>query len=98
MITSKQRAFLRSAANKMDAVLQLGKSGLTPEIAESVNEALEKRELVKITVLNTCAEEPAGLAETLSARTRSDVVQIIGKKIVLYRKSKTKPVIQLPDK
>lgn len=97
MLTSKSRSFLRSVANQTEAVLQIGKAGLTPEVSDSVDEALERRELVKITVLNNCAEEPANLAEVLSGRTRSDIVQVIGKKIVLYRKSKTKPVIELPD-
>ena len=96
MITNKQRAFLRGLANGLDAVLQIGKGGLTPDVTAAVSESLEKRELVKISVLNNCTEDPMAIADALAGRTRSDVVQVIGKKIVLYRPSKTHQAIQLP--
>ena len=89
-MTSKERANWRSKANKLDATMQIGKQGVTPETVTALDEMLEARELVKLTVLPTCNSSPAEAAEMLSGRTRSKVVQVIGKKIVLYRESKTK--------
>ncbi len=96
-MNSRQRAYLKSLAMTMDSVLQIGKSSLTPEITEAVNEALEARELVKIHVLKNCIDDTRMIGETLAERTRSQVVQVIGKKIVLYRESKTKKKIMLPQ-
>ena len=90
MLTSKQRAQLRGMANGIDTVLTIGKDGVSPPLTAAVDEALEARELIKLGVLNNCADDPVSVAEMLSGRTRSDVVQIIGKKIVLYRKNKKK--------
>jgi len=82
-------------ANGLDALLTVGKDGVSPELTAAVDEALEARELVKISVLGNCADEPSAVAEMLSGRTRSDVVQTIGKKVVLYRKNKKKPIINI---
>ena len=71
-----------------DTILRIGKEGLTPEFVKSANEALEARELIKIGVLDNCPDDAKSLAETISERTNSAVVQIIGKKIVLYREGK----------
>ena len=99
MITSKQRAYLKGLAMTMDPILQLGKGGLTPENTASVDEALAARELIKINVLQNCLEDSRQMAETLAERTRSQVVQVIGKKIVLYREGKDdKKKIVLPKK
>ena len=95
MINSRQRAQLRGMVNDMPSITQVGKQGVTPELVESIDEALEARELIKISVLQNCAEDPKAVAEMLSGRTRSDVVQVIGSKIALYRRSKDKPVIIL---
>lgn len=96
-MTSKQRAYLKGLAMKMDPILQLGKSSLTPENTKSVLEALEARELIKINVLQNCADDPKVLAEILAERTHSEVVQVIGKKIVLYKEGKDdKKKIELP--
>jgi len=95
-LTGKQRAYLRKLANPLDAILQLGKNGTAQEFVDAVNDALEARELVKITVLNNCPESPREAAEVLSKRTRSECVQVIGKKIVLYRKNPEDPVIKVP--
>ena len=86
-MTSKQRAYLKGLAMTMDPILQLGKGGLTPETA-AVEEALAARELIKISVLQNCLEDPREMAQVLAERTRSQVVQVIGKKIVLYREGK----------
>ena len=95
-MTSKQRAYLKSLAMKMDPVLQLGKGSVTPENTASVDEALAARELIKISVLNNCMDDPRQIAEMLAERTKSQVVQVIGNKFVLYRAAK-KPVIELPQ-
>ena len=81
----------------MDPILQLGKGGLTPENTASVDEALAARELIKISVLQNCLEDPKEMAQVLAERTHSQVVQVIGKKIVLYREGKKeKKKIELP--
>ena len=95
-MTSKQRAYLRKLANPMDAILQVGKQGAAPELCAALDEALEARELVKVSVLNNCADIPKDVAEELIRQTRSECVQLIGKKIVFYRRSRNKPAIKLP--
>ena len=87
-MTSKQRAYLKGLAMTMDPILQLSKGGLTPENTAAVEEALAARELIKISVLQNCLEDPREMAQVLAERTRSQVVQVIGKKIVLYREGK----------
>ena len=87
-MNSKQRAYLKGLAMTMEPVLQIGKSSLTPEFTEAVSEALEARELIKINVLKNCADDGRELAQMLAERTRSQVVQVIGRKIVLYRPAK----------
>ena len=84
-MTSKQRAYLKSLAMKEDAILQIGKGSISPELTDSVREALEARELVKLSILQNCLDDPREMAELLASRTGSEVVQIIGHKIVLYR-------------
>ena len=96
-MTTKQRAYLKSLAMTMDPVFQIGKSALTPEVTEGVAEVLEARELVKINVLKNCMEHINTIAQTLAERTRSEVVQVIGRKIVLYKESKDKKKIILPE-
>ena len=87
-MTSKQRSYLKSLAMDQSAILQIGKSSLTPEITRSVDEALEARELIKIHVLKNCFDDGSSIAEVLAERTRAEVVQVIGKMIVLYRPAK----------
>jgi len=95
MLTSKQRAFLRGMANGMDAIFQVGKNGVTPELRDTVYHALEARELVKISVLDNNMLGAREAAEMLASRTGAEV-QVIGNKFVLYRAAK-KPVIELPQ-
>ena len=94
-MTSNQRAYLRSLASTMQPIFQVGKAIVTPELTAGIEEALEARELIKITVLKNCMDEPMNVAIKLSERTNSEIVQVIGKKIVLYRPSKTNPKIEL---
>ena len=91
MLTSKQRAYLKSLAQKEEPIVHVGKASLTDENAASIDEALSARELVKVAVLKNCADDPREIADALAVMTRSDVVQVIGKKIVLYREAKDKP-------
>lgn len=96
-MTTKQRAYLKSLAMTMDPIFQIGKNSMTPELTKAVAEALQARELIKISVLKNCADDPRDLADMMAERTKSQVVQVIGKKIVLYKEGKDKnKKIQLP--
>ena len=95
-MTSKQRAYLKGLAMTMDPIFQFVKNSLTPENTAAIAEALEARELIKISVLNNCADDPREIAQMVAERTRSQVVQVIGKKIVLYKESKDNKKIILP--
>lgn len=95
-MTSKQRAYLKSLAASLEPVFQVGKSGFTPEMAEAVNDFFNKNELLKIAVLKNCMENPDDIARMAAERTHSQLVQVIGKKIVLYKPDREKPKIQLP--
>lgn len=95
-MTSKQRAYLKGLAQKLTSVVQIGKGGASPEVVNSADEALAARELIKMTVLDNCFEDIKDIAGIISERTRSEVVQTIGRKIVLYRPNKDKPIIELP--
>ena len=81
----------------MDPIFQIGKASLTPEVIEAVREAIDKRELIKVSVLKNCFDDPKELATVLAERTRSEVVQVIGKKIVLYKQAKENSKITLPN-
>ena len=95
-MTTKQRAFLKGLAMNLDPIFQIGKSSLTPELTEALNEALNKRELIKASVLKNCLDDPREIAAMLGERTHSQVVQVIGRKIVLYKESKEHKKIELP--
>lgn len=95
-MTSKQRAYLKSLANELNPVFQVGKSGLTPEVTEAVTEAFHNRELLKIAVLKNCMDDPKEIAAIIAERTHSQVVQVIGKKIILYKPDPKEPKIVLP--
>ena len=97
-MTSKQRSYLKGLAMTMDPIFQIGRSSVTPEVTSAIAEALEARELIKITVLKNCLDDGRSIAEVLAERTHSEVVQVIGKKIVLYKpaKDESKRKIVLP--
>ncbi|SFR97372.1 ribosome assembly RNA-binding protein YhbY [Anaeromicropila populeti] len=95
-MTSKQRAYLKGLAMNIEPIFQIGKQSLTPEFTSAIAEVLESRELIKISVLKNCVDDPKEIAQILSERTNSQVVQVIGKKIVLYKESKNKKKIELP--
>lgn len=89
-MNSKERANLKAQANSINPIFSIGKSSLTPEITQAISDALEARELVKINVLKNCMDDIKSISEMLAERTQSAVVQVIGNKIVLYRKSRRK--------
>jgi putative RNA-binding protein, yhbY family len=95
-MTSKQRAYLRGLANKIDAIFQVGKNGISDNLIMQVNDALEARELIKLNVLETSPEDIQEIANTLSEATNSVLVQTVGNKITLYRARKRNSKIQLP--
>ena len=95
-MTSKQRAYLKGLAMNIEPILSLGKASLTPEFTNSVAEALAARELGKINVLKNCMDDPREIAAIIAERTKSEIVQVIGRKIVFYKESKDKKKIELP--
>ena len=96
MLSSKQRAFLRSMANTMDPIMQVGKSGVGEELITSVENALEARELIKMSALETAPVTAREAADELAEATGADVVAVVGRRFVLYRPSKKKKKIELP--
>lgn len=95
MLTSKQRAKLRGLANPIDTILQVGKGGVSDMLIKQVDDALTARELIKMRVLETSPESVREIAENLAQATKSETVQVIGMKFVLYRRNHKKPVIEL---
>lgn len=96
MLSSKQRAFLRSMANTMDPIMQVGKSGVGEELITSVDNALEARELIKMSALETAPVTAREAADELAEATGADVVAVVGRRFVLYRPSQKKKKIELP--
>ena len=90
MITTKQRALLRGLANALDPVMQIGKDGLSENSFQQINDLFEARELFKINVLKNCDSTPRELAGEIQRATNCEIVQCIGLKIVLYKKSTKK--------
>ena len=84
-MTSKQRSYLIGLAAKIDPVVNIGKSVITPEVTAAVEEALEARELIKINVQKNCFEDLRSLSDTLAEQTNAEPVKVIGRKIILYR-------------
>lgn len=95
-LTSKQRAYLGGQASTINPIFQIGKASLTPELVKALDEALEKREMIKVSVLKNCADDPTEIAHMVAERTRSDVVKVIGKKIILFRQAKKNSSFELP--
>ena len=96
MITTKQRAFLRGMANTLDPILQIGKGGIVPNLVRQVKDALEARELIKMSVLETSPVTVREAAQSLADCAGCDVVQVIGNRFVLYKRSEKEPKIELP--
>ncbi|HAM81312.1 ribosome assembly RNA-binding protein YhbY [Ornithinibacillus bavariensis] len=96
MLTGKQKRFLRSKAHHLKPIFQVGKIGVNDNMIVQINEALEKRELIKVSILQNCMEDKDAIAEQLQEGTHAEIVQIIGNNIVLYKESEENKQIQLP--
>ena len=96
MLTSKQRAKLRAMGTSLDTIFQIGKSGISEETVKQISNALEARELIKLSVLENSGEDPKEVLHSLAAALQAEPVAVTGKKIILYRASEKKPVIELP--
>ena len=96
-LTSKQRAYQMKLASSLEPIFQMGRSSLTPEGTAAIAEAFNTRELIKISVLKNCFDDPRQIAQMVAERTHSTVVQVIGKKFVLYKENKDHKKIELPQ-
>lgn len=96
MLTSKQRAYLRSLANSLENVVMVGKGGLSDQVYKTADEVITARELIKGKVLESCELSVREVADAIATEINADVVQVIGSKFVLYRKNEDEPVIVLP--
>lgn len=92
MIDAKKRAELRKTAQSLEAVMQVGKEGLSVNVINTADQALYARELIKITVLESCEVEVKDIAQEMAERCKADVVQVIGRKIMLYKKNLDKKI------
>lgn len=98
MLTGKQKRYLRSLAHHLNPIFQVGKGGTNDHLIKHIEEALEVRELIKVSVLNNCLDDPKEIGEELAKNSRAELVQVIGKTIVLYKESKENKKIELPTK
>ncbi|EHS57046.1 ribosome assembly RNA-binding protein YhbY [Paenibacillus sp. Aloe-11] len=96
MLTGKQKRYLRSMAHHLDPVFQVGKNGTNEHLMRHINDAIEKRELMKVQILNNCLDDKHEIAEELATETGSELVQIIGSTIILYKESRDHKQIELP--
>ncbi len=95
MLTSKQRAYLRGLASTEPTIMQIGKGGVTENLVKTVSDALEARELIKLSVLENSGEAAREVADALAEATGADVAGVIGRKIILYRESEKHKKIEL---
>jgi len=96
VLTGKQRSYLKSVAHNLDPIFQLGKNGLTENFVKQVDDALNAREIVKISVLKNSVLDPTDVAVELVQRLNAEFVQSIGRRFVIYRESKDNKTIMLP--
>lgn len=96
MLTGKQKSYLRSEAHHLQPLFQIGKSGLTESVIKQIEEALEAKELIKVNILQNCDEDKNEIADKLDAREGLEIVQVIGKMLILYKESVEKKRIELP--
>ncbi|WP_449537051.1 ribosome assembly RNA-binding protein YhbY [Ferdinandcohnia sp. Marseille-Q9671] len=96
MLTGKQKRFLRSKAHHLDPIFQVGKGGVNDNMIKQISEALEARELLKVSILQNCEDDRDTVAEGLSKGAKAELVQVIGNTIVLYKESKENKKLELP--
>ncbi len=97
MLTGKQKRYLRSLAHHLDPIFQVGKGGVNGNLIKNIGEALEARELIKVSVLNNCMDDRHEVAVELAEGAGAELVQVIGKTIVLYKPSQERRTIELPE-
>lgn len=95
-LTGKQKSFLRSMGMKLEPVVQIGKEGVTPTVVQAAREAIKKREIIKVRVLQNCMELPADAIAMLAERADANLVQVIGRNGLLFKRNFEKPKIELP--
>ena len=95
-LTGKQKSFLRSMGQKLEPVVMMGNEGVTPTVVQAAQEAIKKRELIKVRVLQNCMEEPEDAITMLAERADVNLVQIIGRNGLLFKRNYDKPKIELP--
>ncbi|RWR15184.1 ribosome assembly RNA-binding protein YhbY [Siminovitchia fortis] len=98
MLTGKQKRFLRSKAHHLQPIFQVGKGGVNENMIKQIKDALEARELLKISILQNCDEDRETVAEEIVRGTDGELVQIIGRIIVVYKESRENKQIELPSK
>lgn len=96
MLTGKQKRYLRAEAHHLDPIFQIGKGGISDNLIEQLNDVLEKRELIKVSVLQNNDEDKQELGETIARRVYGELVQVIGSTIILYKPSVKNKKIELP--
>lgn len=96
MLTGKQKRYLRSKAHHLDPIFQVGKSGVNENMIKQIDDALEARELIKVSVLQNCEEDRHTVSINLSNGTKANIVQVIGNTIILYKESKENKQLDLP--
>ena len=96
MLTGKQKRYLRSLAHHLDPVFQVGKGGVNEQLLRHIEEAIEKRELMKVSVLNNNDEDRKEIGAELAEKTGTELVQVIGSVIILYKESEDNKQIELP--
>ncbi len=94
MLTSKQRAYLKGIASEYETIFQIGKSGVTEQMCKEINEALRKRELIKLRVLDNSGWTAKEASDAIAEQTGAEVVQVIGKRFVLFKRNPKEPVIE----
>ncbi|KZZ86004.1 MULTISPECIES: ribosome assembly RNA-binding protein YhbY [Bacillaceae] len=97
MLTGKQKRFLRAEAHHLNPIFQVGKGGVNDNMIKQIEEALEGRELLKVSILQNCDEDKDEVADRLSRGARAELVQVIGNTIVLYKESRENKQIKLPN-
>ncbi|MFD2926038.1 ribosome assembly RNA-binding protein YhbY [Halobacillus naozhouensis] len=96
MLTSKQKKYLRGLSHKLQPIFQVGKAGVNENMTTQISEALEKRELIKVSILQNCFEDNSEVAREIVDDTEANLVQLIGNTIILYKESANNKQIELP--
>lgn len=97
MLTGKQKRYLRGEAHHLKPILQVGKGGVNENLIKQANDALEARELIKVSILQNCEEDKEVVAEEIKRGAKAELVQIIGNTLIFYKESKEQKSIELPS-